>query len=87
MSLPPAWPEILDFFDTPLAIGPSESLALRASVGSAAADFLVRFLRGGGPRRACARVSLGKGESDVRIIEETFRWNPVGLRAHPVEFG
>ena len=40
-----------------------------------------------GPERACARVSLGKGESDVRRIEETFRRNPVGQRAHPEESG
>jgi len=30
------------------------------------------------PKRACARESLGKEESDVRSIEETFRRNPVG---------
>ena len=30
------------------------------------------------PERVCVRVSLGKGESDVRSIEETFRRNPVG---------
>src|SRR5262249_52480287 len=31
--------------------------------------------------------SLGKGESDVRSIEETFRRDPVGQRAHPAESG
>jgi hypothetical protein len=40
-----------------------------------------------GPTRECARVSLGKEESDVGSIEETFRRNPVGHRAHPVESG
>ena len=39
------------------------------------------------PERACARLSLGKGESDVRSIEETFRRSPVGQRAHPAESG
>jgi hypothetical protein len=29
----------------------------------------------------------GKGGSDVRSIEETFRRNPVGQRAHPAESG
>jgi hypothetical protein len=38
-------------------------------------------------QRACARSSLGKGESDVRSIEETFRRSPVGQRAHPAESG
>ena len=41
----------------------------------------------GGPERACARGSLGKEESDVGSIEETFRRNPVGQRAHPAESG
>jgi hypothetical protein len=36
---------------------------------------------------ACARESLGKEESDVGCIEETFRRNPVGQRAHPEESG
>src|SRR3954470_23287951 len=40
-----------------------------------------------GPKRACARASLGKEESDVGCIEETFRRNPVGQRAHPEESG
>ena len=40
-----------------------------------------------GLKRACARESLGKEESDVRSIEETFRRNPVGQRAHPEESG
>ena len=31
-----------------------------------------------GPLRACARVSLGKEESDVGSIEETLRRDPVG---------
>ena len=39
------------------------------------------------PKGACARLSLGKGESDVRSIEETFRRSPVGQRAHPAESG
>src|SRR5215813_14215010 len=46
-----------------------------------------RIGRSIGPKRACARESLGKGESDVRSIEETFPRNPVGQRAHPVESG
>jgi hypothetical protein len=40
-----------------------------------------------GPEHACARESLGKEESDVGSIEETFRRIPVGPRAHPVESG
>src|SRR5438552_10947313 len=28
---------------------------------------------------------LGKGGRDVRSNSETFRWNPVGNRSHPVE--
>src|SRR5262249_56921024 len=44
-------------------------------------------LRGVGGARACARGSLGKEESDVGSIEETFRRSPVGHRAHPVESG
>src|SRR4051812_9777970 len=43
--------------------------------------------RRGGPKHACARGSLGKEERDVGSIEETFRRNPVGHRAHPVESG
>jgi len=43
--------------------------------------------RGVGLTRACARGSLGKEESDVGSIEETFRRNPVGQRAHPAESG
>jgi hypothetical protein len=39
------------------------------------------------PSRVCARESLGKEESDVGSIEETFRRNPVGQRAHPEESG
>src|SRR5262245_33563276 len=40
--------------------------------------------------RTAARLRQGKpgkGGSDVGSIEETFRRNPVGQRAHPVESG
>jgi hypothetical protein len=40
----------------------------------------------GGPMRACARRSLGKEERCSKQLE-TFRRNPVGHRAHPVESG
>ena len=40
----------------------------------------------GGPERACARESLGKEERCNKQLE-TFRRNPVGHRAHPVESG
>jgi hypothetical protein len=39
-----------------------------------------------GPKRACARRSLGK-EERCRKQLKTFRRNPVGHRAHPVESG
>src|SRR5262249_10153812 len=47
----------------------------------------MRCARGGGrPKRASARESLGKEERCSKQLK-TFRWNPVGQSAHPVESG
>ena len=65
----------------PLAGFPGENLFepnAGAAGGTSATNPFEYVLRCCGPKCACARVSLGKGESDVRSIEETFRRNPVG---------